>query len=806
MRTERYINREWKFSYGASEPQTEQTVRQWSDIGIPHSFGIPYFMEHEFYTGYGTYYKKLIFSEEELTQKILLEFSGVFQVAEVYLNGELLRVHKGGYTPFVVELTDLAKKENDLTVRVNNLWDAKIAPRAGEHQFNGGIYRDVKLIFTAKDCVDWNGTFIYTKELFGKQNSEAVLYTETTVQLTGTYDGETVLRTTLWDKEIVLGTEDVVLDSVLKSGRKQTISQRFSVIGITPWSPEVPKLYQMKSELIQNGTVVDTYHTEFGIRTVRFDPYEGFFLNGSHYKILGANVHQDHAGWADAVAHSGIERDVRMVKECGMNFIRGSHYPHHTYFAERCDKEGILFWSELCYWGTGGPNQDGYWTSSAYPVNLEDEEPFEQSCLETLDEMILANRNHPSIIVWSMSNEPFFTEKKTMDKAKRLLRKLTARSHKLDPSRPAAVGGVQRGDFDIIGDLAGYNGDGASLYHNPGFPNFVSEYGSVAETRPGKFEPRYQDGTDIDHPWRSGQSLWCAFDHGSIFGDMGQMGMIDYFRIPKATWYWYRENLIGTKRPEVRKTGVPAKLRLTADRETFCADGTENVWLYVELLDKDDNPLSNEIPVLLETVEGDGIFPTGKSILLTPENNSFLDGQGAIELFCWYGGRQVIRASAEGVESAEVTVAAIGPARTGELIPMTPPPYLTPMPEMEFIYDTAVCRPVFASSSRENFEPSHVTVETSQSWCPKTNTDEWVMVDLEGTRKIRRLEVLTEEQAGKKLEVYLSRDGKEFDSVEFDWIGEKYEKIMNCEYRFIKVYWKQEMKSVLQISAFVKAE
>ncbi len=133
-------------------------------------------------------------------------------------------------------------------------------------------------------------------------------------------------------------------------------------------------------------------------------------------------------------------------------------------------------------------------------MKQEDEKEFEQNCLDTLEEMILANRNHPSIIMWSMSNEPFFTEAATLEKAKRLLRKLAAKSHQLDPTRPAAAGGAQRGDFDILGDLAGYNGDGASLYQNPGFPNFVSEYGSVVSDRPGKAEPRYRDGVEESFP------------------------------------------------------------------------------------------------------------------------------------------------------------------------------------------------------------------------------------------------------------------------------------------------------------------
>lgn len=804
-RTEKNLNREWKFTYGEWHPQTEEETASWSDVGIPHSFGIPYFMENEFYTGYGTYYKKICVSEKERDQKLLLEFSGVFQVAEVYWNGELLKVHKGGYTPFVVELTGKAEAENDLVVCVNNLWNGRIAPRAGEHQFNGGIYRDVRLIVSSKSCIDWHGTFIYTKELLeetGKQGMSAVLGAETTVLLEEKKTGKAVLCTRLLDGERILAEEE----RTLKTADRQTVKQRFEVEGIHPWSPETPVLYQMVSEILVDGKVQDSFFTEFGIRTATFDSDQGFFLNGKHYDILGANVHQDHAGWADAVTHAGIYRDVRLIKECGMNFIRGSHYPHHTVFAQACDREGILFWSELCFWGTGGPNQDGYWTSSAYPVKQEDEEEFEQNCLETLEEMILANRNHPSIIVWSMSNEPFFTEAATLEKAKRLLRKLAAKSHQLDPTRPAAAGGAQRGDFDILGDLAGYNGDGASLYQNPGFPNFVSEYGSVVSDRPGKAEPRYRDGVEESFPWRSGKALWCGFHHGSIFGDMGHMGMIDYYRLPLATWYWYREHLRGIPMPEPKAPGVPDRLVLTSDRKEFRADGEEDAWIHVELVDETGKCLANTVEVHLEVVEGDGIFPTGKQMELTPKQGSFLDGEGAIEFRSWYGGTNVIRASAEGVKEAFLTIQAVGEPRKRELIPMERPPYLTPMPKTEYLYDTAACRPVFASSSRTGYEAKYVTVDASQTWIPEGKAEEWVMVDLEGARSIQSIEVYTEACAGENLQILLSKDGETFETASALWQSGHYEWKQKCEYRYVKVFWKPDMKAVKQICIFEKSE
>ena len=99
------------------------------------------------------------------------------------------------------------------------------------------------------------------------------------------------------------------------------------------WHPDEPSLYILKTLIFDGNQIYDTYTTEFGIRWFEFTAHEGFFLNGKHLDILGANVHQDHAGWSDAVTHAGIYRDVKMIKDCGMNFIRGSHYPHHTVFA-----------------------------------------------------------------------------------------------------------------------------------------------------------------------------------------------------------------------------------------------------------------------------------------------------------------------------------------------------------------------------------------------------------------------------------------------------------------------------------------
>lgn len=757
MREYRLLNNNWKFTYGDKVGASPDEINRWQDIGLPHSFGIPYFMEKEFYLGYGTYSKWFELSKEDCKKRILLKFFGAFQKAVVVLNGKQIGEHRGGYTPFLVELTgNIRPGQNHLIVCVDNLWDATLAPRGGEHQFNGGIYRDMQLILTAYDYIEEDGVFVQTTQLKKEKDSwHAELKIGTQVHASEKSDlsefDSMMLETCICEGKEVLArsVEPLVMGN-------SEICQSISLTGITPWSPDTPKLYIVVSRVLCNGIECDCVRTSVGIRTVRFDKDEGFFLNGEHFSILGANVHQDHAGWADAVTRSGIRRDIQMIKECGMNTIRGSHYPHHPYFAQVCDEKGILFWSEMCFWGTGGDKQEGYWTASAYPPNESDQTAFEKSCLDQLEEMICTQRNHPSIICWSMCNEVFFTDAPVKDKAKELIRKMVERSHELDPSRPAAVGGAQRDGFDVLGDLAGYNGDGAALYHDPGFPSLVSEYGSSIETRPGKFEPRFTDGTEIDYPWRSGKILWCGFHHGSIFDGMGSMGMIDYYRLPFACWYWYREHLAGKSAPKPKKEGTPFQIRLSSDVNRFRANGQEDAWICAELLDQEGNPISNEIELTFTVEKGDGIFPTGKTITFSPEKKNMLDGLAAIEFRSWYGGENVICATADGVKSAKICIFADGEPKPKNTVlnPMLPPPYTVGEPKPKERYDEAKRHPVFADSFEIGHEPYFVTAEEEGSWMPKMSDSSkhlseqmhWVMVDLEGVRRINQLEVSFEDE------------------------------------------------------------
>jgi len=437
------------------------------------------------------------------------------------------------------------------------------------------------------------------------------------------------------------------------------------------WHPNQPFLYKAISTILNGKETIDNFETSFGIRSIKWTADKGFFLNGAHYYLIGANVHQDHAGWGDAVTNDGAKRDVKLIKEAGFNFIRGSHYPHDPSFAEACDRQGVLFWSENALWGIGGSsrNPEGYWNTGVYPPVETDRSEFDASVKQQLTEMIRIFRNHPSIIVWSMSNEPFFTSAQTIAPMRELLKQEVALSHFLDPTRPAAIGGSQRPldetRIDKIGDVAGYNGDGSSIsiFQNPGVPNIVSEYGSTTADRPGKYDPGWGDlanGNEEEvYPWRSGQAIWCGFDHGSIAGaSLGKMGIVDYFRIPKQTWYWYRNHFANIPPPISAKIGKPAKLKLEADKkEIIKTDGTEDVRLLLTVLDSLGNPISNNPDVELYVVSGPGEFPTGTTIKFEEKNDIRIqDGLAAIEFRSYYAGETVIRATSPGIESAEVKV------------------------------------------------------------------------------------------------------------------------------------------------------
>lgn len=691
------FNRGWKFIRsdveGAQEADYDDSA--WVDVGLPHNFSIPYEMSAQFYVGYGWYRKNFNVPKGWKNKKVELEFEGVFQIAEIYVNGQLAGTHRGGYAGFAYDITDyLHEGDNVVAVRVNNIWQHDLAPRAGDHQFTGGIYRDVYLNVTEDVHVTWYGTFVTTPDLTnpgfdsGAENIDFAQYpseetvreniekkqsnvrVQTEVKNDSDQDKKVQVIQRVEDAEGTVAAEFASEERTLKAGELynfDSVSEKMQDIEL--WSVDHPYLYTVYTTVISDGVQVDTYESPLGFRWAQYKN-DGFYLNGKKILLDGANAHQDHAGFADAVSDAGLYRDVEMIKECGMNFIRGSHYPHDPSYAAACDELGVLFWSECNFWGMGGcagKDEDAVysasdWFKDAYPQNPEDEEAFEQSCLDSLEAMIRINRNHPSIINWSMGNEVFFTNSGTQKKAKALVNKMRNKAHELDPTRKAGMGGCQREGYDSLEvcDIAGYNGDGGK-FQNDTMPNVVAEYGSKVQDRPGGYRPYYdqiQGSSATEYILKknsAGLCLWCAFHHGTIGGDgLAKMGIIDYYRLPTNSWYWYREKNTG-KAKEASIDGKAVKMEITASNMEITNDGKKDTKLIVTMQDEDGNWVNDTRNVTLTVEKGPGIFPGGKSYTFT-SGKSARDGKASIEFRSYYAGTAVIKAQAEGLPDAEIII------------------------------------------------------------------------------------------------------------------------------------------------------
>jgi hypothetical protein len=773
------FNREWSFQLGdvAGAEAVAFDDAKWENVGLPHSFSVPYFAANDkFYVGYGWYRKHFDAPAAWAGKRVNLEFDGVFQVAEVFVNGQRIGEHKGGYTGFSFDITDTVKTgDNVVAVRVNNLWNARLAPRAGEHVFSGGIYRDVRLVVTAPLHVAWYGTSVTMPQV---SKESATVNVKTEVVNDSSAAKSATVKTSILDAN---GKTVAQMESTQTIAAETTnVLDQTSAPILNPklWSPEHPNLYSVKTVVLDNGKPVDDYTSPLGFRWFKFTADQGFFLNGEHYYFKGANVHQDHAGWGDAVADSGFYRDVKLVKDAGFDFIRGSHYPHAPVFAQACDELGMLFWSENCFWGTGG-FKNANWSCSAYPTDAADDADFEASVKASLRDMIRINRNHPSIIVWSMSNEPFFSDQSVMPKVRRFLSDLVAYTHELDPTRPAAIGGCQRGDIDKLGDIAGYNGDGARLFVNPDVASVVTEYGSTTADRPGNYAPGWGDlpgtpGAEKNKigswrlPWRSGEAIWCAFDHGSIAGRrFGGMGFVDYFRLPKRQWYWYRNEYLHIPPPAWPSNGVPAALKLTADKTTLnSVDGTDDAQIIVTVVDKDGNALNNCPPVTLVVESGPGEFPTGPSITFASNSDiAIRDGAAAMEFRSYYAGKTVIRATSPGLKDATIQIISRGKPKfvAGKT------PSVQPRPYVRFTGNNANS---LVTLGREN--PTRASSEApghsgrlANDGNPATfwqaaagNTNAWLRVDLERIVTIQKTKLTFPTNGNWHYKIEISDDGE----------------------------------------------
>jgi beta-galactosidase len=460
------FNQNWQFRLGDSS---------WRQLNLPHDWSI----EGEFREdnpagtgggalpgGIGWYRKSFTIPLVASSEQIFVEFDGVYRNSEVWINGHYLGKRPYGYSSFTYELTPYlvsGRKPNLIEVKVDN------SQQPNSRWYSGsGIYRNVWLTTVDPVHVEHWGTYVTTPEVNERSATVAI---ETKVHL---QDGPVNLTTIIQDAN---GRE------VARDTQKATpkVNQTLKVSSPKLWSDERPYLYKVISQLEQDGRITDRYETPFGIRTFRFDVDKGFFLNGKPVKIRGVCNHHDLGSLGAAINTRAIERQLEMLKAMGVNGIRTSHNPPAPELLELTDRMGFIVMDEAFdVWKT---------QKTKFDYHLD----FDEWHQRDLEDMVLRDRNHPSVIIWSVGNEVM--EQRTGAEGGKISRKLVAIVRNLDKTRPITSACntftlentvLTEGDLDLVGP--NYNQAKSAQFREmfPGRPFIWAETNSAVATR-GKY-------------------------------------------------------------------------------------------------------------------------------------------------------------------------------------------------------------------------------------------------------------------------------------------------------------------------------
>lgn len=662
MRTIKSINRDWLYKPHFSQETdlsrlTDKAAYQ--KVCLPHTnIELPYnYFDDKVFCFVSCYKRRLSLEPQWQGQRLFLHFEGVMNFARVFINGTPAGEHKGGYTAFSVEITDLVRfdGENEVTVAVDSTERPDTPPFGGSIDYltYGGIYREVSLRVVPP--VHIKHVFVSTPDV---QADNAGLLAE--ICLEGLSDKEQQVytaRIVLRDGETVIARQH----TDLSNGSHASIRLN-ALPDIQLWSLESPKLYSLDCKLFKGTEEIDHQEVRVGFRDIRLTA-DGCYLNGERIKLRGLNRHQSFPYAGYAMPKRAQRKDADILKyELGLNMVRTSHYPQSRYFLDRCDEIGLLVFEEIPGWQHIGG------------------EEWQDQAVRDVEQMILTDRNHPSIFIWgvrvneSPDHHDLYT--RTNDLARRL-----------DPTRP--TGGVRfipgselledvytmndfihdNGygkylakvihDFKTYDHLQGQDGeavvlrdprDVTGLSHD--VPYMVTEYnGHVYPTK--RFD---QEERLVEHALRHarvqnamyasdrimGAVGWCAFDYNTHadFGAGDKIcyhGVMDMFRIPKLAAYTYRSQ----KSPEEeivmepatcwargeRSVGgvIPLVIFTNCDEVTFLY-GSEQVGSYKP--DRRNYPALPHPPVVIDDMTG--------AWGMKWEDATFIG---------WIGGKEVIRRS-----------------------------------------------------------------------------------------------------------------------------------------------------------------
>lgn len=549
-------------------------------INLPHTYN-----NIDGQDGKGDYFRGKVkyeyFLEEKFDlseEEVYLECRGVNSSCKVFLNDNLITTHDGGYSTFRANLTPFLNQPSHLIIEVDNSVNDTVYPQKADFTFYGGIYRQVNLIITKKDHFDLdffgsNGLKITSKI----ENSQVLL---------------TVDAFTKSEKQVIIEVynQEGELIQTMENHSSKTIENVHLWKGIND-----PYLYLIKAKIIDNEEIIDEISTHYGFRSFYFDPKKGFFLNNELYPLRGVSRHQDYLGIGNALQKHHHEEDIKMILSMGANTIRLAHYQHDDYVYELCDKYGLIVWAEIPY------------ISEHLPYGKE-------NAISQLKELIYQQFNHPSIVVWGISNEitMFKANKKELLEFHHYLNDLC---HQLDPSRKTVLACFAMcspfNKISYITDIVSWNlylgwyvpglflNDlwisfyhlthphrviGYSEYGAEGMPNLHSEKpkrGDNSEEYQSKYH-EYLLKCFERHPYLWATHVWNMFDFGSDGRDQGgdpgknHKGLVTFDRkIKKDSFYLYQAHW--SKEPVlhfcskrfINRTGKKSKITIYTNQEEF---------------------------------------------------------------------------------------------------------------------------------------------------------------------------------------------------------------------------------------------
>ena len=545
-----------KAGYGDGPADPNFDDRGFREIELPHDWAVelPFDEKGGHSHGYkalgrnfpensvGWYRRELEISEADRGRRIALEFDGIYRDSRVFVNGFLVGHEPSGYASFEYDVSDYVTygKRNVLAVRVD------ATKEEGWYYEGAGIYRHVWLTKTAQVRVAYDGTFVTATVKDGVASVRA----RAKVVDAGKTDASVEVRFEIVAPDGAVVARGTGGKAALSAGTEREFAADLTVSRPALWSLESPSLYQLVTQVVAGGGEVDRHVTRFGIRTIRFDPNQGFFLNGQRVFLKGTNNHQDHAGVGTALPDRLQEFRIERLKAMGSNAYRASHHPPTPALLDACDRLGMLVIDENRLMGSS------------------------EQALSDLERLIVRDRNHPSIILWSLGNEEWAIEND--ERGAQIAKTMQVRANLLDPTRPTTV--ASSGDWNkgvaTVAQVMGYNyiKHGSTDEHHQKFPwqpGVGTEETTTQGTRGVYFTDAKRahsapvmDGLSggnaekgLRHyaarPYLAGLFYWTGFDYRGESNPYGfpaissQFGILDTCGFPKDTFHylkaWWRD-------------------------------------------------------------------------------------------------------------------------------------------------------------------------------------------------------------------------------------------------------------------------